>query len=110
MVGGSGVVSGNDLILAGGVDYAVFKQAMEGKAPEDYMMKPVDWYRFNNDILVYDWTGKDWRILPDVQGMARAGGILLEHDRVLYMVCGELKPGVRSPQITLFPLNPRADK
>lgn len=110
MVGGSGVVSGNDLILAGGVDYAVFKQAMEGKAPEDYMMRPVDWYRFNNDILVYDWTGKDWRILPDVQGMARAGGILLEHDRVLYMVCGELKPGVRSPQITLFPLNPRADK
>lgn len=110
MVGGSGVVSGNNLILAGGVNYFVFKQAMEGKAPEDYMMRAVDWYRFNDDILVYDLIGKDWQIMYDVQGMARAGGILLEHNRLLYMVCGELKPGVRSPQITLYSLSNLTDK
>lgn len=110
MVGGSGVVSDGNLILAGGVNYSVFKQAMEGKAPEDYMMRAVDWYRFNDDILLYDLIGKNWRVMYDVQGMARAGGILLEHDHLLYMVCGELKPGIRSPQITLFSLSNLAGK
>lgn len=105
MVGGSGIVLGDNLILAGGVNYSVFKQAMEGKGPDDYMRKPVDWYRFNTDILIYDWVGKDWRILHDVQGMARAGGILLIYDHLLFMVCGELKPGVRSPQVTIFSLS-----
>ena len=74
------------------------------------MMRAVDWYRFNDDILLYDLIGKNWRVMYDVQGMARAGGILLEHDHLLYMVCGELKPGIRSPQITLFSLSNLAGK
>lgn len=31
--------------------------------------------------------------------MARAGGILLHHKDYLYMICGEIKPGIRTPKL-----------
>lgn len=104
LVGGSGVYKNGRLYLAGGVNYNIFKQAMEGKTTADYMRKAPRWYRFNDDLLVYDLRTRRWDIHADIPGLARAGGILLEHDNALYMICGEIKPGIRSPQITLIPL------
>ena len=77
---------------------------MEGKGPADYMKKPAKWYRFNDDLLVYDLDKRTWHVTYDVAGMARAGGILLLHEGFLYMICGEIKPGIRTPQITVVPL------
>ena len=68
------------------------------------MKKPVEWYRFNDDLLTYDLEKRTWHVTYDVPGLARAGGILLEHDRYLYIICGETKPGIRTPQITVVPL------
>ena len=104
LAGGSGLVKDNRLILTGGVNHDIFRQAMEGKGPADYMKKPVEWYRFNDDLLVYDLDKRTWHVTYDVPGLARAGGILLEHDRYLYIICGETKPGIRTPQITVVPL------
>lgn len=103
MVGGSGTVTDGSLLLTGGVDYKIFKEAMEGRAPADYMKRPVEWYRFNNDVLIYDVARGDWAVSPQVEGMNRAGGVLLLHgDSLLIMVCGEVKPGIRSSQIGAF--------
>ena len=105
LAGGSGVMlSDGKMLLTGGVNHDIFRQAMEGKGPADYMKKPVVWYRFNDDLLTYDLGKRTWHVTYDVPGLARAGGILLEHDGYLYVICGEIKPGIRTPQITVLPL------
>ena len=104
LAGGSGLVKDNRLILTGGVNHDIFRQAMEGKGPADYMKKPVEWYRFNDDLLTYDLDKRTWQVTYDVPGLARAGGVLLEHDGYFYIICGETKPGIRTPQITVVPL------
>lgn len=105
LAGGSGVMlSDGKMLLTGGVNHDIFRQAMEGKGPADYMKKPVVWYRFNDDLLTYDLGKRTWHVTYDVPGLARAGGILLEHDGYLYIICGEIKPGIRTPQITVLPL------
>ena len=105
LAGGSGVMlSDGKMLLTGGVNHDIFRQAMEGKGPADYMKKPVAWYRFNDDLLTYDPGKRTWHITYDVPGLARAGGILLEHDGYLYIICGEIKPGIRTPQIMVLPL------
>lgn len=100
LVGGTGVSINGRLFLTGGVNAAIFKAAVEGKGPSDYMRRPAAWYRFNSDILIYEIRRKSWRTIPNVEGMNRAGGALLHHNGTLIMVCGELKPGIRSPQVT----------
>lgn len=101
LAGGSGVYAGGKLWMTGGVNLAIFRQAMEGRAPKDYMTKTVAWYRFNDDLLAYDPAAGTWQTIADVPGLARAGGVLLARGSLLYMVCGETKPGIRSPQITV---------
>lgn len=103
LVGGSGVATSKYLILAGGVNYRIFKEALEGRAPEDYMKKSPEWYRFNRDILVYSSEQGTWQVLDGTEAAARAGGVLLQKDGLLYMVCGEIKPGVRSTEVNVIP-------
>lgn len=104
MAGGSGTQTDTHLILTGGVNYTIFKKALDGEAGKDYLTHTPSWYQFNDDILFFDFKHKKWTIRPNVPGMARAGGILLRHHNCLYMVCGEIKPGIRSPKITIYPL------
>lgn len=104
MAGGSGVQTDTHLILTGGVNYHIFKNALDGKAGKDYLTHAPSWYKFNNDILFYDFTHKTWTTKVNISGMARAGGILLYREGCLYMICGEIKPGIRTPKITVYPL------
>lgn len=104
MAGGSGVQTGTQLILTGGVNYRIFKNALDGKAGKDYLTHAPSWYKFNDDILFYDFTHKTWTTKVNISGMARAGGILLYREGCLYMICGEIKPGIRTPKITVYPL------
>ena len=104
LVGGSGVSYKDMLLLTGGVNYSIFGSAINGKAPKDYMKKPVDWYKFNDDILLFNLKDKEWTIIKDVKGMSKAGGILFEHEGFLYMVCGEIKPGIRTSDIVVVPI------
>lgn len=99
MVGAAGVRVDSQLLLAGGVNYEIFKAAVEGKAPADYMKRPAEWYLFSKDLLVYDLQTKDWKVVANVDGFNKAGGSLLHHDGSLYMVCGEIKPGIRTNEI-----------
>lgn len=104
LVGATGTTYREQLILTGGVDRQIFTDALEGKAPADYMKKAPEWYRFNSDLLFYDTSTREWQTIEGPKDMARAGGILLRKNRTLYMVCGETKPGVRSNQITRYQL------
>ena len=99
LVGAAGTRIGGKLYLAGGVNYAIFKDAVEGKAPANYMTQPADWYQFSKDILVYDVASATWEVIPHVDGFNKAGGCLLHQQGSLYMVCGEIKPGIRTSEI-----------
>lgn len=99
LVGSAGTRAGNQFFIAGGVNYTIFKSAIEGKAPEDYMKRPIAWYQFSKDLLVYDLSTQAWTVIPSVDGFNKAGGNLLHHNGALYMVCGEVKPGIRTNEI-----------
>lgn len=105
LVGCSGTNTGKELVVAGGVNYGIFKAAVEGRAPSDYMKRPSDWYQFSKDLLVYDLQEREWKVQSDVDGFNKAGGSLLYRNGNLYMVCGEIKPGIRTPEIVTYPLS-----
>lgn len=104
LVGASGQVHEGNLLFAGGVNYQIFKDAMEGHAPKDYMEKAPEWYRFNKKLFAYDPVRKSWTFMTESEHMARAGGILLKKKGRLYMVCGETKPGVRTQKVVSVPI------
>lgn len=102
VVGGSGVACDGRLVLSGGVDPVIFKDVLEGRGPADYLSKPVDWYQFNKDVLIYSFADKAWSIVHSVPGVNRAGGVLLHHKGYFYMVGGELKPGIRTATVLRY--------
>lgn len=102
-VGGSGIVCGDGtMVYAGGVNYDIFKNAVEGNAPADYMRHEPEWYKFNREVWNYNPTKKSWTVIATDARFARAGGILLKNGNSLLMVCGETKPGIRSAQVNII--------
>ena len=70
----------------------------EGKS---YMFHPVEWYKFNTALLQYNTFTKKWTNLGEYEQLARAGaGAILKGDSLI-IVNGELKPGIRTPQVNL---------
>lgn len=120
--GGAGVVWGADSIVCfGGVNAAVFAEALRrgrelALAPgndslravqREYMEREPAWYRFNDRVLVYNTTTGRWSVSRErTPESARAGagatpmrwgtspGVLLFN--------GELKPGIRTPEVWLW--------
>ena len=64
-----------------------------------YLRHPVEWYRFNTDLWLYDTETKQWTSLGDHEPLARAGAGAVILGQQLVVVCGELKPGIRTPQV-----------
>ena len=87
------------VVVVGGVNKDVFLAAIN-KLPEGYLLHEPEWYRFNNRVLCYrDGT---WTQLLQHPSVARAGCVLAYWDGWVYVVGGELKPGIRTPEIVRF--------
>lgn len=98
--GGTAVAVGDSLILCtGGVDKDIFLAALQEPAP-DYMSHPADWYRFNDRLLVYRPRQGRWQTLRRAASAARAGASAVSAPAGIYLIHGELKPGVRSSQVS----------
>ena len=70
-----------------------------------YLRHPVEWYRFNTDLLVYDTETKQWERLGSHEPLARAGAGAVITDQQVTVICGELKPGIRTPQVNQLDLS-----
>lgn len=101
LVGSCAVEDGEGgMLIFGGVNAKIFKDALEKPAP-DYLRHEPAWYKFNADVLrlSFDADGNaKWEKLATVPATARAGASAVRGgDGSIYFVCGELKPGFRSP-------------
>lgn len=101
LVGACAVADGRGgMLIFGGVNAKIFKDALENPAP-DYLRHDPAWYKFNADVLrlSFDADGNaHWEKLATVPATARAGASAIRSaDGSIYFICGELKPGFRSP-------------
>lgn len=100
-LGGGGAVALSDslVLCMGGVDKEIFLQAIRQASP-DYLLHPAAWYRFNKCLLVYNSRGKRWTEIRRTPVTARAGAAWVFDGQNCFCINGELKPGIRTPEIT----------
>lgn len=88
------------IIFVGGVNKSIFESAISTNSDPDYLNRAPEWYKFRNQILVYHTITDSWMTLegcyPD---LARAGANLIGDTKEALVVCGELKPGIRSDRV-----------
>lgn len=100
--GGAAAVLGTDKVVAtGGVDKDIFYNALV-KLPEGYFEHEPEWFKLGRNILVYDTASDTWTVAANTSETARAGAVLVGDGKTFVNICGELMPGVRSPQVTLL--------
>lgn len=87
-------------MCAGGVDKDIFLKALQGiYAGKEYLSHPVEWYRFNRNLLLYHPQTDKWTTLGEYEQGARAGAVIVSQDGFHYIINGELKPGIRTNEI-----------
>lgn len=91
-------LTNNTAIAFGGVNKDIFLSALR-KADKDYLIHPVEWYRFNKKILIYDSIKDTWREVYATDNTARAGAVIVNDGTVIYSINGEIKPGIRTPGV-----------
>ena len=93
----------NNIIACGGVDKDIFLDAISGQYElvdkKDYMYKPAEWYKFNNRLMLYNTKNRCWNVIGTDSNFSRAGAQLVKQGKILYQIGGELKPGIRTPEI-----------
>lgn len=118
--GGVAVTLNDSLILCtGGVNKDIFLSALRREemlkkaitvddqlladslktAGKTYLSHPVDWYRFNDKVLVYNARQNTWQEVACQSELARAGAALVGEKDKFFSINGELKPGIRTPKI-----------
>lgn len=85
-----------EALFVGGVNKDIFLSALNN-LPEGYLLHEPEWYRFNDRVMRYA-NGK-WNCIAQDKAVARAGCALVYHDGWVYVIGGELKPGIRTPEI-----------
>lgn len=118
--GGTGIALTDSLIVCmGGVDKDIFLSALQREEKlkaavasddrceihrlrtlgKEYMLWPAEKYRFNDRVLVYNTRCDNWTELLRHPGVARAGAALVGRGNTFFSINGELKPGIRTPEI-----------
>lgn len=96
--GAACTLSDGRIALCGGVNKDVFKKALTEPEP-DYLLQPVDYYRFNRKVLLFDPVSGKYDLIAESADAARAGAAIFpdgENGFTLYG--GELKPRIRTAQ------------
>lgn len=84
------------VMVVGGVNDSIFTRAIRGEAGPDYLEHRHPWYRFRQNVLIYNTITDSWAELPGDPSLARAGAMLIPYEGKWHSVAGELKPGVRA--------------
>lgn len=100
--GGAAVPYGDGQILCiGGVNKDIFLKALQGiYKGKEYLSHPAEWYQFNRNLMLYSPQTDGWTTLGAYEQGARAGAALVSQEDTYYIINGELKPGIRTNEIT----------
>lgn len=92
--------------VIGGVDKDIFSWGLSatGKDKHKYMTMEPKAYKFNKDVRVFNPETQEWTVEGRAEKLALAGAGLASDGNSLYVIGGEIKPGVRTPQIWKFEL------
>jgi len=97
--GAACTLSDGRIAITGGVNKDIFLGALRDQ-PADYLSHPIEWYRFNNNILIYNPRKKKWNIESAMPETARAGAAMVAGPNSdFYLIGGELKPRIRTAEI-----------
>lgn len=88
------------IMCLGGVDREVFTPALKytGAEIREYQTRPVDAYRFQRINWIYDPAVDKWEACGEAQCVARAGASAVCVPDGVWLIGGELKPGIRIPE------------
>lgn len=93
-----GILKDGRIAVAGGVNKDIFLAALQNQA-SDYLTHPIEWYKFNPNLMVYDPVTERWDVALTSDRLARAGaGMVIDGD-LLIILGGELKPRIRTSDI-----------
>lgn len=96
-------IDDNTFLAAGGVNHEIFTDAISGRYElvnkADYMHKAPEWYKFNRYLMRYDVEKNEWTPLDKNNVYSRAGAVMIPFDNGIFYIGGELKPGIRTPEI-----------
>lgn len=84
------------VLAMGGVNKDVFLKAINNPDP-GYLTHPAEWYRFNPKLCLFE-KGR-WKIIGSSPITARAGAAAVVYKHDVFLIGGELKPGIRTPDI-----------
>lgn len=96
------VIGYSHILLMGGFNKEIFESRVNDPNPSnDYFKHEPDWYKFNDKVLVYHTITNVFFELDKNSLLARCGAGLVSsgNDSWIY-INGELKPGVRSMDVT----------
>ena len=88
------------ILFFGGVDYEIFRAAINGQQDSLYLRHEPSWYKFRQDVLAYHTITDSWTIFPGDSLLARAGAVLTPFDGGWFYSGGETMPGIRSDMIS----------
>lgn len=121
LVGASAVPSGcAHIVFMGSVNYEIFEKAINRSASRwraeakgdlallnridresaEYMFYPEEWYKFNDELLIYHTLTNTWTTESRSPLLARAGLSVVPFDDSWIVINGESKPGIRSSKVT----------
>ena len=91
-------VTDGRIAVIGGVNKDIFLSALQNQAP-DYLQHPVEWYRFNPNILTFNPATEEWTVEENTSDAARAGAsIVAGGNNDIFILGGEIKPRIRTAQ------------
>ena len=95
----------NNILVFGGVNRQTFESALQ-EPREDYLTHPAEWYKFKDSIQVYNTITDAWTTSFADPRLARAGAAVVaaSEPNTYYIINGELKPGVRSAEVSKLTL------
>ncbi len=96
--GAACTLSDGRIAVTGGVNKDIFLAALRNQ-PADYLSHPIEWYRFNANILIFDPQKEKWSIESAMPETARAGAAMIAGPHSdFYLIGGELKPRIRTAE------------
>ena len=132
LVGAQGIASGcAHIVFFGGVDRQVFTDAInrpleisqleaETTTPQPrlselreqmslYMQHSAEWYKFNDELIIYHTITDTWVRESRSPLLARAGAAVVPYDGSWVVINGESKPGIRASEVTAVKMTARAE-